>query len=193
MYPWEVDSDGFFLVKLKKTDVTVPPEQLKWKKHYVIKMHISKDKELADKIEVVCDHFGLDKNILDDYKFLLKRNDIFFTSKEWDDENLGLFQRVGTKFGTIDKRGEIVLHSHAATIFQDSITKHVYNLPDLNELRTYLMGGLILNEELPPGQYAVKFNGYVLGTGVVIKGGLKSRFPRSKRTQKITIKGMTIE
>jgi NOL1/NOP2/fmu family ribosome biogenesis protein len=104
-----------------------------------------------------------------------------------------LFQRVGTKFGTIDKRAEIVLHSHAATIFQDSITKYIYDLPNLDELGIYLMGGLILNDKLSPGQYAVKFNGYVLGTGVVIQGGLKSRFPRSKRTQKIRIKGLTIQ
>jgi len=193
MYPWEVDSDGFFVVKLKKTDDTIPPEQLNWKKHYVMNMHTSKDKELASKIEVLCNHFGIDSSAFSEYKFLVKRKDIFFTSNEWNDKNLGLFQRVGTKFGMIDKRGEIVLHSHAATIFQDLITKHIYELPDLNELRTYLMGGLIVNSELPPGQYGVKFNGYVLGTGVVIKGGLKSRFPRSKRTQKIRIKGLTIQ
>ena len=193
MYPWEVDSDGFFVVKLKKTDDTIPPEQLKWKKHYVMTMHTSNDKELASKIKVLCNHFGIDSGVFKDYKFLIKRKDIFFTSKEWDDKNLGLFQRVGTKFGIIDKRDEIVLHSHAATIFQDSITKNIFELQNLNDVRVYLSGGLIANDDLPPGQYAVKFNGYILGTGVVIKGGLKSRFPRSKRTQKIRIKGLTIQ
>jgi 16S rRNA (cytosine1407-C5)-methyltransferase len=193
MYPWEVDSDGFFVVKLKKTDETIPPEQFKWKKHFVMTMHTSNEKELASKIEALCNHFGIDCNVFKDYKFLVKRKDIFFTSKEWDDKNLGLFQRVGTKFGMIDKREEIVLHSHAATIFQDSITKNIFELQSLNDVRVYLMGGLVANDNLPPGQYAVKFNGYILGTGVVIKGGLKSRFPRSKRTQKIRIKGLTIQ
>jgi NOL1/NOP2/fmu family ribosome biogenesis protein len=127
------------------------------------------------------------------YKFLLKRNDIFFTTKEWGPENLGLFQRVGTKFGTIDKNGNIVLHSLAAQVLQDHITKNIYEIQDLNELRLYLMGALIVNDELPPGQYAVRFNGYILGTGVVIKGGLKSRFPRSSRTQAIRIKGLRIQ
>ena len=123
MYPWEVDSDGFFVVKLKKTDDTTPPDQLNWKKHYVMNMHTSNDKELASKIEVLCNHFGIYSRAFSDYKFLVKRKDIFFTSNEWDDKNLGLFQRVGTKFGMIDKRGEIVLHSHAATIFQHLITQ----------------------------------------------------------------------
>ncbi len=193
MYPWEVDSDGFFVVKLKKTDDTIPPEQLKWKKHYVMTMHTSNEKVLASKIEALCNHFGIDSSVFNDYKFLIKRKDIFFTSNQWDDKNLGLFQRIGTKFGMIDKRDEIVLHSHAATVFQDSITKNIFELQNLNDVRVYLTGGLIANDNLPPGQYAVKFNGYVLGTGVVIKGGLKSRFPRSKRTQKIRIKGLTIQ
>jgi 16S rRNA (cytosine1407-C5)-methyltransferase len=193
MYPWEVDSDGFFVVKLKKTDDTVPPEQLKWKKHYVMTMHKSVDRELADKLKVLAEEFGIDEDVFSNFKFLIKRGDIFFSSLEWTDENLGLFQKVGTKFGLFDKNGKIVLHSHAANILQDAITKNIYELQSLNELRTYLMGGLIVNENLPPGQYAVKFNGYVLGTGVVIKGGLKSRFPRSNRTQRIRIKGLVIQ
>jgi 16S rRNA (cytosine1407-C5)-methyltransferase len=188
MYPWEVDSDGFFVVKLKKTDDTVPPEQLKWKKHFVITMHTSNDKELSEKLKVLADEFGINSNVFSDYKFLAKRKDIYFTSNEWTDKNLGLFQRVGTKFGTIDNKGKIVFHSHAATIFQGHITKNIYDVKNTDELRTYLTGGLIINDEIPAGQYAVRFKDYILGTGVVIQGGLKSRFPRSKRTQKIIIK-----
>jgi 16S rRNA (cytosine1407-C5)-methyltransferase len=193
IFPWEVDSDGFFMIKLRKTGATTPPEQLKWKKSYISSLHNHTDIELANNLKILRDEFGIDKNAFTNYKFLLKRKDMFFLSKEWDDENLGLFHRVGTKFGSFDKNQKIVLHSHAAQILQDHITKNVYELGDLEELKTYLMGGLIKNDELASGQYAVKFNGYVLGTGVVIQGGLKSRFPRSHRTQKIRIKGHTIQ
>ncbi len=34
IFPWEVDSDGFFLIKLKKTGETKALEQIKWKKHF---------------------------------------------------------------------------------------------------------------------------------------------------------------
>ena len=193
IFPWEVDSDGFFLAKIKKTDETTPPEQLKWKKHYVMTMHNHGDEIIREKLNILSTEFGMNKEAFSNYKFLLKRNDIFFTTKEWGDENLGLFQRVGTKFGTIDKNGKIVLHSLAAQVLQDHITKNIYEIQDLNELRLYLMGALIVNDNLPPGQYAVRFNGYILGTGVVIKGGLKSRFPRSNRTQTIRIKGLRIQ
>jgi 16S rRNA (cytosine1407-C5)-methyltransferase len=193
IFPWEADSDGFFLARIRKTGETTPPEQIKWKKHYVITMHRHNDNIIDEKLNVLCNEFGIDRAVFSDYKFLLKRNDIFFTTKAWGDENLGLFQRVGTKFGTIDKNGKIVLHSLAAQMLQKHITKNIYEIQDLNELRLYLMGALIVNDDLLPGQYAVRFNDYILGTGVVIRGGLKSRYPRSSRTQTIRIKGLRIQ
>jgi 16S rRNA (cytosine1407-C5)-methyltransferase len=193
IFPWEVDSDGFFLIKLKKTGETTSLEQLKWKKHFVMTLHKHSDKIVNEKLRVLADEFGIDEDVFSGYKFLLKRNDIYFTSSEWSDDNLGLFHRVGTKFGMIDKNGKIVLHSFAAQIFQKRITKNIYNIQNLDELRLFLMGALIANDKLPIGQYAVSFNGYVLGTSIVIKGGLKSRYPRSSRTQTIRIKGQKVQ
>ena len=192
IFPWEADSDGFFLIKLKKTGETKPLEQLKWKKHFLMKMHKPNDTIIGDKLKMLANEFGMEKDIFSNYKFLLKRNDIYFTSSEWNDDNLGLFHRVGTKFGIIDKNGNIVLHSFAAQILQDFITKNIYDLKTIEELRLYLMGALIPTDELSPGQYVIRFNNYVLGTGVVIKGGLKSRYPRSSRTQTIRIKGQKV-
>lgn len=193
IFPWDVDSDGFFLVKLKKTGDVKSTDQLKWKKHYVMTLHDSNDKLLTEKLTKISEEFGIEHQVFSNFKFLLKRNDIYFTSLEWKDENLGIFHRVGSKFGTIDKNGNIVLHSLAAQILQSNITKNIYDIENLDELRLYLMGALIPNDILPPGQYVIRFNGYVLGTGVVIKGGLKSRFPRSSRTQTIRIKGQKIQ
>jgi len=193
IFPWEVDSDGFFLIKLKKIDETNATEQIKWRKHFVLKMHGHSDIVIKEKLKVLADEFGIESEVFSNYKFLLKRNDIYFASNEWSDSNLGIFHRVGIKFGIIDKNGNIVLHSFAAQILQNHISKNIYDIQNLDELRLYLMGALINNVQLPRGQYAVRFNGYVLGTGVVIKGGLKSRYPRSSRTQTIRIKGQKVQ
>jgi 16S rRNA (cytosine1407-C5)-methyltransferase len=193
IFPWEVDSDGFFLIKLKKTGETNATEQIKWRKHFVMTMHKHSDNVLKDKLKVLADEFGIKSEVFSNYKFLLKRNDIYFTSNDWSDDNLGLFHRVGSKFGIIDKNGNIVLHSFAAQILQRHIFKNIYDIQNLDELRLYLMGALINNVQLPLGQYVVRFNGYVLGTGVVIKAGLKSRYPRSSRTQTIRIKGQKVQ
>jgi NOL1/NOP2/fmu family ribosome biogenesis protein len=98
-----------------------------------------------------------------------------------------LFHRIGIKFGTIDKRDEIVFHTNAAQIFDTHITKNLYQVKDKEELRIYLAGQLIKNDKIERGQYVVKYNNYVLGTAIVSSTGIKSRFPRSKRTQKIKL------
>jgi 16S rRNA (cytosine1407-C5)-methyltransferase len=193
IFPWEIDSDGFFLIKLKKTGEIKALEQINWKKHFLMTMYKPSDIIINSKLKLLANEFGIETDIFSNYKFLLKRNDIYFTSLEWSDDNLGLFHRVGTKFGMIDKNGNIVLHSFAAQILQDSITKNIYDLKTLDELRLYLMGALIPTDQLSPGQYVIRFNNYVLGTGVVIKGGLKSRYPRSSRTQTIRIKGQKVQ
>ncbi len=193
IFPWETDSDGFFLIKLRKTGETKAPEQLKLKKHFSMEMIDHSNKKIKDKLRELSNEFGISSNVFSNYKFLLKRNDIYFTSLEWTENNLGLFHRIGTKFGLIDKNGNIVLHSFAAQILQDSITKNIYDIRSLDELRLYLMGALIPIENLSFGQYAVRFNKFVLGTGVVIKNGLKSRYPRSSRTQTIRIKGQKVQ
>ena len=48
-----------------------------------------------------------------------------------------------------------------------------------------MKGGIIKADSLKEGQYVVKFENYILGTAVVTKTGIKSRFPRSKRMQEI--------
>jgi len=193
IFPWEVDSDGFFLIKLKKVDETIPNEQLKYKKHFIITIHNHTEKLLKDKLKTLCDKFGIDPEIFSNYNFLIRRNDIYFSSVEWTDTNLGLFHRIGTKFGTIDKNGEIVLHSFAAQILQKSITRNIYDIQNLDELRLYLMGAIFVKADFPLGQYAIRLNGYVLGTAVVTKAGLKSRYPRSSRTQTIRITGQKVQ
>jgi len=189
IFPWEIDSDGFFLIKLKKTGEIKALDQIKWKKHFLMTVHKFSDNSIFEKLKILTGEFGIPIEVFSNYKFFIKRNDIYFSSVDWTDDNLSLFHRVGTKFGMIDKNGNIVLHSFAAQILQDFITKNIYDLKSLDELRFYLMGALIPADQLSAGQYIIRFNKYVLGTAVFIKGGLKSRYPRSSRTQTIRIKG----
>jgi 16S rRNA (cytosine1407-C5)-methyltransferase len=46
-------------------------------------------------------------------------------------------------------------------------------------------GGIIKTDKYNHGQYVIKYDDYILGTAVVTQSGIKSRFPRSKRTQEI--------
>lgn len=181
--PWEIDSDGFFLVKMRKIDETESPEKEEFREteNRVVK---SNHKEIKPYLDYISDHFGVDKNVLDDYKYIFRGKDIYFVVKDWDDENIGLFNRIGLKLGTLDKKDRITFNSQAAQVLEKFITKFIYTLQNDDELLKYLTGWNIKNIDIPIGQYIVKYNDWVLGSAVMTKDGLKSRFPRTKRTQR---------
>ena len=175
------------MIKLRKIATTESTENIKRKKSYTSEFLTSEDKKVKKYINHLSEIFGIEEEVLKQYNYILKRGDIFFINKSWNDDNLGLFHRTGTKFGSIDKRDSIVLHSNAAQILEKHITKNIYKVRDIDELQLYLAGGLINNDEIGRGQYVIKYDNYVLGTAVVTSKGIKSRFPRSKRTQSIRL------
>lgn len=184
--PWEINSDGFFLVKLRKTGDTEPSEPgLKKEEH--IKLLKPTHKEIAPLLDYITDHFGIPKEVLNDYKYIQKGRDIFFITKNWIEEEMGLFHRVGIKFGSLDKKNRITFYTSAAQVLEKYITKFVYDIRDQEELKNYLTGWKIKNTEIPAGQYVMRYEGRVLGTALANEEGIKSRFPRTKRTQKFVI------
>jgi 16S rRNA (cytosine1407-C5)-methyltransferase len=183
IFPWEADTDGFFIAKIKKTGDTrtLEPAQLR---PGDFKFVSPLGKELKSVLGKLSETFGIPVEILNSYKYHMRGNDIYFVSGQWSDKNPGIFERVGTRFGIFDKHGEITFHSQAAQILQKFITKNIYSLEGLDEFKKYIEGGTI-KIDIPPGQYVVKYKNYILGTAVSTREGLKSRFPRAKRTQGI--------
>lgn len=184
--PWEINSDGFFLVKLRKTGETELSEPgLKKEEH--IKLLKPTHKEIAPLLDYINDHFGIPKDVLYDYKYIQKGRDIFFITKNWIEEEMGLFHRVGIKFGSLDKKSRITFYTSAAQVLEQHITKFVYDIRDQEELKYYLTGWKIKNTDIPTGQYVMRYEGRVLGTALANEDGIKSRFPRTKRTQNFVI------
>ena len=182
--PWVSGSEGFFLIKLRKTDETEPPEQVQIRKKD-IRFLGPGSKELAAKLEKLSSVFGIKKEVFSRYRYYFRNNDIFFLAENWHDYNPGMFERIGIKFGTTDRNNEIVLHTNAAQVLGDSITKSIYQLENQDELKVYLEGGTIKKDTGSYGQYIIKYNELLLGTSIISNAGIKSRFPRSKRTQEI--------
>ncbi len=183
IFPWEADTDGFFIIKLKKTGETNPPEQTT-PPHRELKF-ISYNREISSIIKNAAKDFGFEEEIFSSYKYLIKGTDIFIVNKDWDDPYPGLFQRIGTRFGVIGKNKLTTLHTQAAQLFQNHITKNIYEIENQDELKRYLEGGVIKKAVDIEGQCVIKHKNFILGTAVVTKAGIKSRFPRAKRTQEI--------
>ena len=184
IFPWETDTDGFFIIKLRKIDDTEPPEQTVPHQRDLELLGNDK-KDIRDLLKSITSDFGIPTEILAQYKYLIKGNDVFIIDKGWDDEHLGLFQRIGTRFGVIDKNNQLALHTQGAQLLQKFISKNIYEIENQDELKKYLEGGIIKKQIDIDGQCVIKHKDFILGTAIVTKAGIKSRFPRSKRTQEI--------
>ena len=71
---------------------------------------------------------------------------------------------------------------------QNKINKKIITFENKEQLKKYLEGGVIKEKMPESGQCVIKYKDFILGTAVVTKEGIKSRFPRSKRTQEILIR-----
>lgn len=182
--PWEVDSEGFFIIKLRKTGDTVPNEKMRINERDLSLISFD-NKKIRKELTQLSSLFGIDEEVLRQYKYLFKGSDLFFVNNDWDYESLSIFERIGTKFGSIEKHDAINLHTQGAQVLQHSITNNIFVIEDSAQLKKYLEGGIIKVDLGYRGQMVVKYKDYMLGTAVVTDGGLKSRFPRAKRTQEI--------
>jgi 16S rRNA (cytosine1407-C5)-methyltransferase len=182
--PWEIDSEGFFVAKLRKVAETESNEKLIFKDKQR-KLLFANHKEIRPKLIQIEERFGVPFKELANYNYMIKKNDIFFINRNWQSENLNPFIRVGTKFGIFDRRGYIHLHSNAARVLADHVSENVVALESENELKKYFTGATIKKPRESFGQKIIKWQNDILGTASASPDGLKSQFPRSMRTHEI--------
>lgn len=190
--PWEINSEGFFVAKLRKIDYTGQTERFQRQdtKYDLIK---SSSGKIKNYLEAVSNYYGIPRIRFDEYKYLIKSNEVHFVNDGWFSDHLETFNRIGARLGTIDKRGMLQLNSLAAQVFGEAITQNIVELENRTELDIYFSGGTIKKHfwNIPSGktggQRVVKFGDYILGTAAASKEGLKSQFPRAFRMQEIKI------
>jgi len=184
--PWEINSEGFFVAKLRKTGATEPKEKFELPRRDLELLNFE-NKRIKRYLESIADYFGIKHEVLESYKYLIKNRDIFIVSGDFDSPLLNLMIRTGIPFATIDKRGFAQLHSHGAQLLGKNLQRNILEISGAGQLKNYFAGSTFpigINEA---GLKAIKFNDYILGVGTVYEGKLKSRFPRSKRTHDIII------
>jgi 16S rRNA (cytosine1407-C5)-methyltransferase len=185
--PWKVNSEGFFIAKLVKTGITEPTKKDKYK-YKRIKILNAKSKEMSKYLTQLNEHFNISEDALYNYKYIISGKDIFFIHSDWQEHNLDIFNRIGIKFGRIDKNGIAHLTSQSAQLLEKKIKQNIVVLTKIDQLKTYFSGATIRGYKSSFGQKVVKYDNQMLGTAVQYTEGLKSQFPRSLRTGNIIFK-----
>ena len=184
--PWEIQSEGFFVAKLKKTGDTFPNKKadIKDRNRLLLGADSAKIKKY---LLGLSDKFGIPFEVFEEHQYLIRGNDILFLHKSWQADDLNVFHRIGIPFGLIDKRDEAHFHSLAARYFGPYVTRSIIDITEKSEVETYLSGGTIRKEYTTEGQQLVTYDGLYLGTAIAFNDGLKSQFPRNMRTHEIII------
>lgn len=184
--PWEVESEGFFVAKLRKKDFTENSDPAKIKNRG-IELLSADDKKVKGYLNSLSDRYGISQEVFQQYRYIVKKNDLMFINADWRTKLPDLFTRIGTKFGMIDNRNNCVLHTLGAQVMGKYAAKNIFELTDIKELEIYLGGGAIKKHTGITGQVIIKFKNYFAGTAVGSKEGLKSQFPRAMRTHTILL------
>lgn len=186
--PWKINSEGFFLIKLRKIDETKPQEKFVLRKsNSPITNKVVSYNKIKNQIDKLSDLFGINEDTFKKYKYILKTNDINLVSEDWSIEPSNIFHRIGIKLGMLDNNNEFILNSLAAQLFQDEITQNIFQIDNKEDLKTYLSGGIIKAFPANTNQFVIKYEDKIIGTAIKTKEGLKSRFPRQHRTQEIVL------
>lgn len=182
--PWEIDSEGFYIAKLRKVGDTETPEQISTPPDSVRLMK-NTDRLINNKLHYLAEHFGIEFHEFDKYFFVQRNDDLYMLNRDFSERNFFLFRRYGIKLASLDKDGSLVLQTQAAEFLENVITENIFQLNSTSGLKTYVEGGTVKTKTSFKDQCVVKFQEYLLGTAVITETGVKSRFPRSKRTQEI--------
>jgi 16S rRNA (cytosine1407-C5)-methyltransferase len=184
--PWEVDSEGFFLAKLIKTDNTEINNKGDYtKKPQEFRLLSSDHKDIKNYLDQLVNRFGFLPDVFDNYKYFRKSNALHFVSRDWEAFDLNPFVKIGNKFASIDKRNICVLHPLAARTLGSSASENVVEISDTEDLRKYFSGETIKHIKDRKGTQIIRYNNYSLGTASASEEGLKSQFPRAMRTHEI--------
>ena len=184
--PWEVESEGFFVCKLRKTDSIAPEEKFLHKENKIDFLSSSSGK-IKTYLEDLSNYFGIPRKKFDEYKYFTRSNDVHFVNKDWNCSQHEFFNRIGARLGTIDKRGTVSLNSLTGQVFGESATQNITHLENREELEIYFRGGTIKKKLDTTGQKIIMYGENILGTGIATNEGLKSQFPRAFRTQEIIL------
>ncbi len=187
LIPWQINSEGFFVARLQKMEEFAEPEDIYINKGTPAPVPY---KKIKNSLEHLRAWFGIEESVLDEYQYIVKGEDYYIIAGNWEGEAGLYYNKAGIKIGSRDKYGNFILSSSGARLFNDRINRNIIELPNAAELQEYMSGGTVRRSFDERGQRAVRYRGTILGTATITEQGLKSRFPRTFRTQKIVFPGL---
>ena len=178
-YPFDNDSEGFFIAKLIKSDKIRRLSQKKKGEQHDISLLTSRRSPVKKYLDYLSVQFDIPLSVFSEYVYLFRRN-IVLSSKEMI--NFPFLSRpihAGLTVACPTDRGA-KLTTEGTHFFYNSCGKNTIELHEVKSLDKFVNRDQMNIEVGGAGQKLVKYKGIMIGYGLVDSGLLKSQFPKAE-------------
>ncbi len=180
IYPFENESEGFFVARLRKTEAMPTPSRHSRTKSVERLAFLTAHTAPAKKyLDYLCRHFGIPEKALSPFRFLMGKS-LYVVSAE-----LAAFPfqarplQMGLMMAHLLKQAA-KLTTGGAHLLGPYATRQVVDLPDLASVQGFVNRQPLNLTVEGRGQVLVRYRGSMIGYGLVEAGRLKSQFPKAE-------------
>jgi len=179
IYPFENESEGFFVARLRKTDSLEPPRLKKPRKEIPIRFLSARTSPVKKHLDYLAQHFGIPAKVFNQLIYQYERRIVGISPALGKFPFWGKPVKMGLVLARIMNQGA-KFTTEGAQLMGHHATRMIVELPDLKTLEQFVNRAAVDVAVSGKGQVLVSYNGLVIGYGLADNGHLKSQFPKAE-------------
>lgn len=188
LYPFENQTEGFFLARLRKTD-SLPPHQ---QKREYRPLHLNYVNHTTSPVKKYLDyltlHFGIPSRVFAQFRYFMEKTIVAVTPELAEFPFRTRPMKTGLTIGR-PMRQAAKLTTEGVQLLGDFAHQNVLELPDVQALEEFVNRGTLEAAGEFRSQVIVRYRGLNIGYGLWDKGRLKSQFPRAEWPFRVRVAG----
>ncbi len=177
VYPQEHGMEGFFVIRLRKTQDFMP--QPSWKKAVFVQTNHFSDETVAADLSEISDVYGIPQEVWKEYRYIRTQKRIWLTNAANTEIPEERVSSAGILLGE-KKQFMWKLFNQSARFFGNQISKRRLSLSREQMIEIFAQGTMSL-EGIKNGYYVLEWNGRCVGSVYVEAGRAKLRLPHKFR------------
>ncbi len=179
LYPFENQTEGFFIARLRKTEALEPPTLKKPRSRVQMEFQTHKTSPVKKYLDFLAEHYQIPREEFSRYVYSF-RNKIVAISKEMAElPYFGRPLQFGLSIGRAMDRGA-KFSTEGCHLFGAMAKQMVVELPDLESLERFVNRETLDLTVKGRGQVIVKYRNCPIGYGICEGERLRSSFPKAE-------------
>ncbi len=182
-WPHLNNTGGFFLARIRRTDVAMPPVRVKPR----AQREPLQPAQRLEGIAWMCERFGLDSELFSAYRYWMRgREKLWMATPQAEPPPEPAAESIGIALLSY-KRDHVKPKTFALQLLGRHIRRNVVELESESAAVRFVSGqSQNVSAEVEPGFVHVRYREFELGCGLYARGQLHSQIPRSLHTMVVT-------